>query len=351
MMKFDFGKTVYIDASVASYLKVENFTNPSKIARQLASRLWLDFWSPGFEIFTSVLTVEGADRDHHGGAAQALKVLDGATKLPITDDVNALADAIIDSLSLPPASSDDARHIAVAAAHNIDYMLTWKFQLLDKELTGPFIRDVCRQRGYRSPETCTPYVLVGAVPVHFDEILEELREIRYNNSHDRKVAARLKCRGEQLAPLDVPARLEKFKEVESGWLDGEGIAPNRDGLDWLIGAVKSHFPAEETPTKCYLTRDGHIRMEWCTGAATCPSKSTCLFTLVAGCGATASRVISATGNWILMRPRDGNGGSPRSGANRRRVANGGWRSEQHQTVESDNGAHALTRRISQYNLP
>ena len=33
-------------------------------------------------------------------------------------------------------------------------------------------------------------------------------------------------------------------------------------LDWLIGAVRSHFPAEETPTKCYLTRDGRVRMEW-----------------------------------------------------------------------------------------
>ena len=188
-MEFDFGKTVYIEDSVAFYLKVENFTNPSKIARQLATRVWLDFWSPGFEIFTSVLTVEAAGRGHHGDAAQALKALDGATKLPFTDDVSALADTIIDGLSLPPDSRDDARHIAMAAVHNIDYILTWKFQFLDKEVTGPLIRDVCRQRGYRSPKTCTPHALVGAVPVHFGEILEELREIRYNNSHDRKVAA------------------------------------------------------------------------------------------------------------------------------------------------------------------
>ena len=42
-IKFKFGKTVYIDASVASYLMAETFTNPAKIARQLATNDWLDF--------------------------------------------------------------------------------------------------------------------------------------------------------------------------------------------------------------------------------------------------------------------------------------------------------------------
>ena len=59
-IKFNFGKTVYIDASVASYLMAETFTNPAKIARQLATNDWLDFWGSGFEIFTSTLAIEEA---------------------------------------------------------------------------------------------------------------------------------------------------------------------------------------------------------------------------------------------------------------------------------------------------
>ena len=257
-MKFD--KTVYIETSVASYLTAGTFTNPAKIARQLATTDWLNFWGAGFELYTSDLTIEEAERGHHGDAARGLEALDGITKLPITNAVNTLADALILRRALPPDSRNDAIHIALAAVHDIDYLLTWKFQLLDKEVTGPLLRQVCEQHGYRSPETCTPYVLVGAVPIHYDEILEELREIRYNHYYENRHG------GRKIAPIDVPARLEEFKEVENGWLDGEGMVPSRDGLDWLIGAFRAHFPSEAMPARTYHTREGHVRMEWFMGS-------------------------------------------------------------------------------------
>ena len=253
MMEFDFGKTAYIETSVASYLTAESFTNPAKIARQLASTEWLDFWGPGFEIFTSTLTIEGAERGHDGDAAPGLEGLNGMAKLPVTNAVNTLADALILNRAIPPDSRNDAVHIALAAVYDIDYILTWKLRLLDRAVTGPNIRQVCEQHRYRSPETCTPYALVGETPFWYDEILEEIWEIRYNNYHDEKLKANHQARGEPLPPIDVPARLEEFKEVEDGWLDGEGIVASHDGLDWLMGAVKTIFPAEEMPTTCYLT--------------------------------------------------------------------------------------------------
>ena len=265
MMEFDFGKTVYIETSVASYLTADSFTNPAKIARQLASTEWLDFWGPGFEIFTSALTLEEAERGHLGDATRGLETLHGITKLPVTNAVKILADALILNRAIPPDTRDDAVHIALAAVHDIDYILTWKLRLLDKGVTGPNIRQVCEQHRYRSPETCVPHALVGEEPIWYDEILEEIWEIRYNNYHDEKLKAHHQARGEPLPPIDAPARLEEFKEVEDGWLDGEGIAPSHDGLDWLIGAVKSHSPAKEMPTKCYLTRDARVRMEWSGG--------------------------------------------------------------------------------------
>ena len=101
-----------------------------------------------------------------------------------------------------------------------------------------------------------PYTpLDGTRP--YDEILEELREIRYNMSYER---------GKSFSSVDVPARLEEFKEVENGWLDGEGIAPSHDGLDWLIGPFRAHFPSEAMPTRCYLTRDGHVFIYWYIGS-------------------------------------------------------------------------------------
>ena len=133
-MKFNFGKTVYIDASVVSYLMAETFTNPAKIARQLATNDWLDFWGSGFEIFTSTLAIEEAKRGHHEDVARATEGLDGITRLPVTNAANALTEAI--RRALPPDSRDDAFHIALAAVHDTNYILTWKSRLLDRDVPG-----------------------------------------------------------------------------------------------------------------------------------------------------------------------------------------------------------------------
>lgn len=44
-----------------------------------------------------------------------------------------------------------------------------------------------------------------------------------------------------LHPLDVPARLDEFKDMKDGWLGGEGMAPSHDGLDRLADMFVRHF--------------------------------------------------------------------------------------------------------------
>lgn len=261
----NFDKTVYIETSVVSYLTAVVSSNPSKIARHYASSEWLDFWGPGFELYTSDVAIEGTDREHRRGGALP-EAMEGVTKLPITNAVNALADALIGEEALPPDSRNNAVHVALAAVHGINYLLTWKSHLLDKEVTVPLMREVCERRGYRSAETCTPHALVGEKPIYYDDILEEVWEIRYNNYHEERLGDSYQARGEPVPSIDVPARLKEFREVEHGWLDGEGMAPSHDGLDWLVGAWESHLAAEAAPTRCYLTRDGCVRMEWSIGS-------------------------------------------------------------------------------------
>ena len=72
----------------------ETFTNPAKIARQLATNDWLDFWGSGFEIFTSTLAIEEAKRGHHGDVARAIEGLDGIIRLPVPNAPNALTEAL-----------------------------------------------------------------------------------------------------------------------------------------------------------------------------------------------------------------------------------------------------------------
>ncbi len=68
-----------------------------------------------------------------------------------------------------------------------------------------------------------------------------------------------------LDPLDVAARLEEFYALKDGWLDGKGLAPSREGLDWFANTFESHYPEDLPLPYLYPTGEGGIQAEWALG--------------------------------------------------------------------------------------
>ena len=50
--------------------------------------------------------------------------------------------------------------------------------------------------------------------------------------------------------------------MKDGWLDGRGVAPDRDGLDWLAGAIESRYPEDLPLPHVYPVAEGGVRLEW-----------------------------------------------------------------------------------------
>ena len=65
-----------------------------------------------------------------------------------------------------------------------------------------------------------------------------------------------------LDALDIPARLDELKYLKNGWLDGQGLAPAREGLDRLSRAFDRHYPDDLPPPYLYPTDEGGIQAEW-----------------------------------------------------------------------------------------
>ena len=78
-----------------------------------------------------------------------------------------------------------------------------------------------------------------------------------------------------LHPLDVPARLDEFRDMKDGWSDGMqhpsdwgsgyGKAPSHEGLDWLAAKFTSEYPDDLPLPHTYPTPEGGIQMEWDKG--------------------------------------------------------------------------------------
>ena len=154
-------KTVYIETSVVSYLTARPTANLLAAAWQKVTLDWWETRRRRFNLFTSEVTVQEAGRGDREARAKRLAALADIPLLPITDEVGPLATALVREAALPEKALNDALHVAVAAVHGVDYLLTWNYRHLDNAEKKPAIRDTCMRLGHASPEICTPLELNG----------------------------------------------------------------------------------------------------------------------------------------------------------------------------------------------
>ncbi len=61
---------------------------------------------------------------------------------------------------------------------------------------------------------------------------------------------------------DVIARLEELKALKNGWLDGKGIKPSIEGLDWLADRFEKNYLEDLMLPYVYPTAEGGVQLEW-----------------------------------------------------------------------------------------
>ena len=115
---------VYIETSVVSYLTARPSQNIVTAAQQILTHQW---WADAaaYDLCTSQLTIDEAARGDAGAAADRLSVLHTLPILGMTDAARQLGDELVRRLAIPPKAIVDAYHVAIAAVHGVDYLLTW----------------------------------------------------------------------------------------------------------------------------------------------------------------------------------------------------------------------------------
>lgn len=76
--------------------------------------------------------------------------------LDVTAETAELAATLIERVPLPPQAAADAAHIAVAAYHGVDFVLTWNVAHIANAALRRRVENVCHEQGYEAPILCTP---------------------------------------------------------------------------------------------------------------------------------------------------------------------------------------------------
>ena len=112
---------------------------------------------PGrIRLYSSRLVVQECQAGDPRAAADRLAAMAGIPLLEQAPEVADLAEALLSGLPLSDRAVADALHIAIAAVHGLDYLLTWNCTHIANVMLRPRIEAVCRAAGYEPPLICTP---------------------------------------------------------------------------------------------------------------------------------------------------------------------------------------------------
>jgi hypothetical protein len=151
---------IHLETTIPSYLASKPSRDVVVAAHQQVTWDWWSLRRKRFDLFGSQLVLDEAGKGDKKAAAHRLAFLSDVLLLDITDDVVGLAEAILSSGVIPVESATDAAHIAVAAVHGMDFLLTWNCAHSANAAIRRDLHRVCEEKGFSLPVLCTPEELL-----------------------------------------------------------------------------------------------------------------------------------------------------------------------------------------------
>lgn len=150
---------VYLDTSIPSFLIREHRTEPEIIEMQKAThRLWND---KRFEFVISqrvIDEIQAGKRQEQ--VALRLQTIENLGLLEITEEVEFLANLLLQARVLPLNQESDAIHVAVTAVNGVPYLTTWNLKHLANPNQQIQFDRICKAMGYFSVQILTPTQLL-----------------------------------------------------------------------------------------------------------------------------------------------------------------------------------------------
>ncbi|MFM2178251.1 MAG: hypothetical protein RL015_2349 [Verrucomicrobiota bacterium] len=152
--------SVYIETTIPSYLVARPSRDVVLAGHQQITHEWWQNSRPNHELFISDYVIKEVSRGDSVMAQQRLSVIQGIPLLPNSIETEDLARDLISRLNLPDQAKTDAFHIAIAAVHGIDFLLTWNCTHINNMHMQRRIEIACREAGYSPPVIGTPEELI-----------------------------------------------------------------------------------------------------------------------------------------------------------------------------------------------
>ena len=148
--------TVYIETSIISFLTSRPSRDMSIWWYQQTTRDWWETCRGDFQLFISDAVYEEIEAGDIYASALRVDAVRDIDLLDTTPEAMALAQKLLESHSLPAKAATDALHIALAAFHGMDFLLTWNCKHIANPFAERHFRRIITQNNYPYPVITTP---------------------------------------------------------------------------------------------------------------------------------------------------------------------------------------------------
>jgi hypothetical protein len=152
---------LYLETTIPSYLTSRPSRDLIIAGHQQITRDWWESRLGDFHVYISQLVLDEAGAGDPVAARERLKVLRSLPLLDITPEVAELTAGILASGKIPRKAGTDAAHIAIAAVHSMDFLVTWNCAHIANAAMSKALVAICRQHAFECPVICTPEELLG----------------------------------------------------------------------------------------------------------------------------------------------------------------------------------------------
>lgn len=152
---------LYPETTIPSYLTSRPSRDLIIAGHQQLTREWWDRRRGDFPIYISQFVLDEVSAGDPAAARERLKILQPLPMLDITPGVAELASGILISGTIPRKAATDAAHIAIAAVHGMDFLITWNCVHIANAVILKSLASICREHGCECPVVCTPEGLLG----------------------------------------------------------------------------------------------------------------------------------------------------------------------------------------------
>ena len=149
---------VYLETSLVSAC-VSDRMDPKSIYRRDASVEWWYTQRQKHDLFISAEVIRELSDAAYPRRDQALQWVADVPLLAITQEVEGLAQLLVNQRVMPSPPTGDALHVAVATVFEMDFMLSWNVRHLANPNKLQHLRVICLRVGLTPPQIVTPDLL------------------------------------------------------------------------------------------------------------------------------------------------------------------------------------------------